>query len=243
MNSPHVTIDKYSGKRYVISDIHGCYKTLTTLIEQKIKPSQSDLLFFLGDYINRGPSSAQVIDYFLQLRNQGYQVICLRGNHEENLLQIAKQYDQKTAAQIVRKLYKTFDLLTPSGVINQKYIDFFETLPYFIEMPDVYLVHGGFDYRKPKPFEDFSAMLNFYIDNTTYDITLLNGKRMIHGHRVTPLNKIQDMVRNRSSIISLDNGCVFVKEHRIHDVSKLGNLCCLEINQMKLYFQKNVDFQ
>ena len=70
----------------MIPDIHGFPKTLEYLIRQ-IALTKNDQLFFLGDYIDRGPSSAGVLDIILDLQNQGYTVYCLRGNHEEDFLQ------------------------------------------------------------------------------------------------------------------------------------------------------------
>ena len=73
-------------KHWVISDIHGCLFTLRSLIETKIKPSANDELIFLGDYIDRGPESKGVIDYIINLKNQGIETVCLKGNHEEYML-------------------------------------------------------------------------------------------------------------------------------------------------------------
>ena len=68
-----------TGKRYVISDIHGCYKTFRCLVEEVIGLSKADLLFLLGDYVDRGPSSKAVLDYILQLKDERYQLFPLRG--------------------------------------------------------------------------------------------------------------------------------------------------------------------
>ncbi len=68
-------------KTYVISDIHGCHKTLVALLD-KITLSKSDFVYFLGDYINKGTQSKQVVDLLIDLKNQGYNITCLKGNHE-----------------------------------------------------------------------------------------------------------------------------------------------------------------
>ena len=78
------------GKRYVISDIHGCYNTFKRLVEEVIGLTKSDWLFLLGDYIDRGPSSKDVLDYILDLKESGYSLFPLRGNHEDDLLDYAK---------------------------------------------------------------------------------------------------------------------------------------------------------
>ena len=64
-------------KRWVIPDIHGCHKTLKSLIEELIKPSRYDELYFLGDYIDRGPDSQKVIDYIRFLQKDEYTITAL----------------------------------------------------------------------------------------------------------------------------------------------------------------------
>ena len=54
-------------KRWVIPDVHGCVNTLKALIEEQIKPARYDELYFLGDYIDRGPDSRAVIDFIRNL--------------------------------------------------------------------------------------------------------------------------------------------------------------------------------
>ena len=76
-----------SPTRHVIGDIHGCSKALRTLIET-IDPGSGDEIIFLGDYIDRGPDSRNVIDQLMSL-SQVTSTIFLRGNHEVMLLAVA----------------------------------------------------------------------------------------------------------------------------------------------------------
>ncbi|HWY76092.1 MAG TPA: metallophosphoesterase family protein [Verrucomicrobiae bacterium] len=68
-----------------IGDIHGCHETLVTLLNQ-VRPSSEDTIIFLGDYIDRGPASRQVIEELLQLRKSCASIF-LRGNHEAMILE------------------------------------------------------------------------------------------------------------------------------------------------------------
>ena len=56
-------------RRFAIGDIHGCMKSLRTLIDT-IDPEPDDELIFLGDYVDRGPNSRDVIDQMIQLRGR-----------------------------------------------------------------------------------------------------------------------------------------------------------------------------
>ena len=63
--------------RWVIPDIHGHIKTLKSLIEDRIALSKSDVIYFLGDYIDRGPDSKSVIDFIMSLQDSGFDVNCI----------------------------------------------------------------------------------------------------------------------------------------------------------------------
>lgn len=76
---------------YIIGDIHGYADLLQQLLDRiRTELRQQDVVVFLGDYIDRGPDSKGVIDIILQLKKQ-YQVVCLKGNHEQWMLQTFAQ--------------------------------------------------------------------------------------------------------------------------------------------------------
>jgi len=54
--------------RYAISDIHGCYHTFKELLNT-IGLNKNDDLILLGDYINRGKYSKEVVDFIMQLES------------------------------------------------------------------------------------------------------------------------------------------------------------------------------
>lgn len=72
------------GRCFAIGDIHGCYSALDALLDE-IEQRDDDVLITLGDYVNRGPDSAKVIDRLLQLERDG-SLVPLRGNHEIMML-------------------------------------------------------------------------------------------------------------------------------------------------------------
>jgi serine/threonine protein phosphatase 1 len=63
-----------------IGDIHGCYIALRTLVEN-VPLADDDLLITLGDYVDRGPRSKDVLDWLIE-RHKGGNLIPLKGNHE-----------------------------------------------------------------------------------------------------------------------------------------------------------------
>ncbi len=67
-----------------IGDVHGCNTALAHLLRE-VKPLSSDRVVFIGDYIDGGPGSRQVIDFLLGLKKTCSPVF-LRGNHEVMIL-------------------------------------------------------------------------------------------------------------------------------------------------------------
>ncbi len=72
---------------YAMSDIHGCIEELLEKMEQ-VDLKGENRLIFLGDYMDYGESSCQVLEYIQGLQKQygGEKVIALRGNHEQMFL-------------------------------------------------------------------------------------------------------------------------------------------------------------
>jgi serine/threonine protein phosphatase 1 len=80
-------------RAYVVGDIHGRLDLLNVLlgeIESDIaaQPPRKTLLVFLGDLIDRGPSSAQVVERLRTYERPSVRAVFILGNHEEVLLRI-----------------------------------------------------------------------------------------------------------------------------------------------------------
>ena len=67
-----------------IGDIHGASGALDALMNF-VKPTTDDVLVFLGDYVDRGPDSKGVVERLIAW-SESLQIVCLRGNHEQMML-------------------------------------------------------------------------------------------------------------------------------------------------------------
>lgn len=79
---------------FAVGDIHGRADLLGEMLaslEQRAAAERREggepIAIFLGDYVDRGPNSRDVIDLLLQGRPHGYRRHCLKGNHEQSMLQ------------------------------------------------------------------------------------------------------------------------------------------------------------
>lgn len=80
-------------RAYVVGDVHGRLDLLEQLLakvhaELQHRPAEKTLLVFVGDLIDRGPASAQVLERLRTYQRPGIRTVFLLGNHEEVLLRI-----------------------------------------------------------------------------------------------------------------------------------------------------------
>lgn len=89
MSSLQTPVRMLPNRLVAIGDVHGCLGALTQLLRE-IGPRAGDHLVFVGDYVDRGPDSAEVLDKLILLArgasDGGYDVTFLRGNHEQMML-------------------------------------------------------------------------------------------------------------------------------------------------------------
>lgn len=77
---------------FAIGDVHGCYEELRSLLEscRKSAGSLEHEFILLGDYVDRGPASNEVIAFLMREQAAGKcRLHCLRGNHDKMLLRAA----------------------------------------------------------------------------------------------------------------------------------------------------------
>jgi serine/threonine protein phosphatase 1 len=235
-------------RRWIIPDVHGCSRTLRALVEELIRPTRYDELCFLGDYVDRGPDSKGVIDYIRFLQQDEYNIITLKGNHEDFMVELFdadKQAKNTWWHRFANRKFKAWmhiggkETLKSFGVrhlrdIPQEYIDWMRNLTYYVPLDDFILVHAGLNFKNEDPFEDRRAML--WLRDYQIKPEKIGGKRIIHGHVPVHMEIIVLAVKNKYyKFIDLDNGPYLAGK------DGFGNLVALELNSMEMVIQDNRD--
>lgn len=228
--------------RWVIPDVHGYLMTLKYLVEDRIALSKSDALYFLGDYIDRGPNSKGVIDFIMSLQNSGFEVHCIRGNHEDYCIR-AWEADQKRflfRSPIEKdwcnnggtKTMESFGAKRPRD-INERYIEWMRKAEYYIELEEYILVHAGMNFKIDNPFDDTRSMM--WIRDFSVDKNKTAGKKVIHGHVPVEMTLIDLFRDNNYDFLSLDNGIYYKNK------DGFGNLLAFNIDTKEIIIQHNID--
>ncbi len=219
-------------RSYIIGDIHGCSKTFKKLIIEKIAIKNTDKIYCIGDYVDRGPDSKGVIDFILQLRRKGYHIHTMRGNHEQLLLDSLQ--DKKSFLHWTKnggdKSLESFKIDSIKK-LKSVYLNFLKRTKFYIQTKDFLLVHAGLNFSADNPLADKYSML--WIRNFSVDTSYLKGRILIHGH--TPKTTEYIISQKFESPINLDGGCVF------KNIEGYGSLFALNFNEKKLIEVKNID--
>ncbi len=215
------------GRLFAISDIHGCFKPFYELVVKEIDLKKEDRLILLGDYIDRGGQSKEVIDFIIDLKNSGFNIKVLTGNHEQMLLDA--YHDEMN--EYLWFMNSGMTTLVSFGIedireLDNKYLNFFSELDYFLESGNHIFVHAGFNDNIPDPFSDRHTMV--WECTPVYENPVLRGKTIIHGHRPKTIDHVKRIISKNSKVIPIDTGCVYDKE------LGYGYLSALEIGTMNL---------
>lgn len=132
-------------RRIIIGDVHGHYEGLMTLLES-IAPGSDDQIYFLGDLIDRGPNSAQVVSF---VQESGY--ACLLGNHEQLMLDAlpdGRTFPPALQAWLYSGGKATVASYGDAGILLD-HVEWMKTLPTYLDLGDLWLVHAGVHPRLP----------------------------------------------------------------------------------------------
>jgi len=207
-------------RAYVVGDIHGRLDLLDELLgsiegDLAARPARKALLVFVGDLIDRGPQSAEVVERLRTYRRSGVRTVFLLGNHEEVLLRILRG-----DAGLVRKWcsFGGAECLKSYGVdskslarlpgteavevireaIPKEHVAFLESFDDTCRFGDYLFVHAGIrpgiELERQSQTDLRWIREPFLLDDTDHGFTV------VHGHTITT------DVEERGNRIGIDTG-------------------------------------
>ncbi|MEJ2170396.1 MAG: metallophosphoesterase family protein [Desulfobacterales bacterium] len=194
-----------TGKIFAIGDIHGSFDRLQALMKKLPIDFTRDTLIFIGDYIDRGPASVEVVDYLIDLKKRVPEIIFLKGNHEDMLEKYLDGTDRFT--YLLNGGQKTLDSYLSRNPQSEFYpippahMEFYRTLRLYYETEKYIFVHAGLRPKVPLASQETEDLL-WIRDKFIYSKYNF-GKTVIFGH--TPLEK--PLVE--SNKIGIDTGAVY----------------------------------
>lgn len=131
-----------------VGDLHGCPRTLEALLA-RLAPTPDDELVFVGDYVDRGPDSAGLLERLLALEaaaadGRGPRCLFLRGNHDQMMLDAVERPHDGEAQELwrINGGGRTVESYGARG-IAPAHLDFLARTRLFYDRPDFFFVHAG----------------------------------------------------------------------------------------------------
>lgn len=170
-----------ANRRFIIGDVHGHFKALTTLFE-KINPTPEDEVYFLGDLIDRGPESSKVVEF---VKNNNYN--CILGNHEIMLLEALgnEQLNHQAFQAWLQNGGNATVMSYGHKMPPVEHINWMKSLPFFFDLGDYWLVHAGVDpslqLNQQSPNQFCWIRNEFHRSSKPY----FEDKTIVIGHTIT----------------------------------------------------------
>jgi serine/threonine protein phosphatase 1 len=157
------------GRIFAIGDIHGEMDRLERLMARLPYDEKRDVLIFLGDYINRGPRSSDVISYLIDLKTRARNVVTLLGNHEYELLKYAGHQEDFSLRLLrymgIEETLKSYRRsaawrLSDLSFMPREHRRFLEELSPYSQLGDYLFVHAGLEPGKSLVENKVERMVN-----------------------------------------------------------------------------------
>lgn len=184
------------GRIIGISDIHGEYEKLCRILE-KITPKKDDTIVFMGDYIDRGKKSREVVDKIIDMKTV-CNCVYLTGSHEYAMLH-AKSDEYYNylfwnyGGDATAESYGGFDN------IMKIHGDFFNSLKFYHIIGKYLFIHAGV--KISVPLEEQSEEDMVYIRSAFYTKPHHLPYKIIFGHTEFDTPQVQE------DKICIDTGC------------------------------------
>jgi serine/threonine protein phosphatase 1 len=168
-------------RQIIIGDVHGHYQALCELLEA-IAPAADESVHFLGDLIDRGPCSAQVVEL---VKTHCYP--CVLGNHEQMLLEVVAGDPEQSGDALQSWLYSGgySTLVSYNNQIPPEHIEWLKSLPKYLDLGAIWLVHAGVVPHLPIQEQDTDIFCWVRDEFHSMPAPYFSDKLIVAGHTMT----------------------------------------------------------
>jgi serine/threonine protein phosphatase 1 len=182
----------------IIGDIAGRYDEFLHLLKQM---PEADLVLSVGDMIDRGPKSKQVIQWFMKNQKLG-KAEAIYGNHEDLMVgSIAKgnlhEWIYNGGHKTLESYMKKSDISFQDAVVPKSHIDWLKKRPLYFQTDDLFVSHAPITSLKHIPSDPYSRNFNFIWNR--YEPKKPQDKFLINGHN----GKLEEYKWGDGSIIGI----------------------------------------
>ncbi len=203
LDAPNLGEDR---RVYAIGDIHGRLDLLTRLIDKIAAddlargPNGTTELVMLGDFVDRGPESAGVIEFVMRLRDWWPAITCLQGNHEEVFLMAAR--GDESALRFMTRIGGRETMLSYGATetnldemtlgqlrdwlmaaVPEAHLQFIESMTDRVVIGDYCFVHAGI--RPQVPLDEQEGRDLRWIRDEFLTFETPHQHFVVHGHSIT----------------------------------------------------------
>jgi serine/threonine protein phosphatase 1 len=147
------------------------------------KVTTNDKLIFLGDYVDGWSESAPLMDYLIEL-NETHNCVFIKGNHDVWCADWLKN-EKANETWLIHGGQLTVDSYTNYDTdVKLKHLNFFESMPFYVESDDNLYIHAGFT-SMHGPKEEFHTS-NYNWDRTLWEMAMVMDTRIKKGSLAYP---------------------------------------------------------
>ena len=184
-------------------DVHGCVRPLEALLAA-IQPAQDDTLVFLGDCVDYGPASREVISELISLQEKCC-LIPILGNHEEMMVRFLEGRTQADDWLLCggKETLDSYEGVEHPEAVSPEHIEFIRGWRDFFETNHYFFIHGGYDEDLPLAAQRW----NIFRWQSLREVVPgrhCSGKTAIVGHTSQKKGEMQDL----GYLICIDTYCV-----------------------------------
>lgn len=206
-----------------IGDVHGCGRTLTSMIDQ-LQITHEDYVVFLGDYVDRGNGVFSVIEQLIELKEMFPNTVFIKGNHEDMWLRYIKGDGRMDEDRMflmnggrstinsyleALNIEDTMDNPFCWDDLPESHQEFYNSLKVMHEHDEFVFVHAGVRPQVALYDQLDHDMIWIRTEFLHWPMEVIKDRVIVHGHTPMDFDEAQKYNEKYEDKFNLDTACIF----------------------------------